>query len=141
MKKPVHIATVTFDSPLGLVRVAASPKGVCGVWFEGQRHQPDASTWPIAANHPLLQQARTQLTEYFAGLRRQFDLPLDLSAGTPFQQAVWQALLALPCGHTTTYAALSQSIGRPSAVRAVAAAAMKAPGTVASTKVTLIPMR
>ena len=54
-------------------------------------------------------------------------MPLDLSAGTAFQQAVWQALLALPCGHTTTYAALSQSLGRPSAVRAVAAAVGRNP--------------
>ena len=54
-------------------------------------------------------------------------MPLDLSAGTAFQQAVWQALLALPCGHTTTYAALGQSIGRPSAVRAVAAAVGRNP--------------
>ena len=54
-------------------------------------------------------------------------MPLDLSAGTAFQQAVWQALLALPCGHTTRYAALSQFLGRPSAARAVAAAVGRNP--------------
>lgn len=127
MKKPANTVTATLDSPLGPMRVAASPQGVCGVWFEGQRHQPDASTWPIAANHPLLQQARTQLTEYFTGLRRQFDLPLDLSAGTPFQQAVWHALLSLPFGKTCSYGALSAQLGRPTAVRAVSSAVGRNP--------------
>ncbi len=47
--------------------------------------------------------------------------------GTAFQQTVWRALLALPCGHTTSYGALSQSIARPSAVRAVAAAVGRNP--------------
>ena len=93
-----------------------------GPW--GGRHQDEA---PPAPQHPTLQQAAAQLQQYLQGQRRGFDLPLDLSAGTAFQQAVWQALLALPCGHTTTYAALSQSLGRPSAVRAVAAAVGRNP--------------
>ena len=78
--------------------------------------------WPEQASHPILQAAVKQLTAYFAGQKNNFDLPLDLSAGSEFQQAVWQALLAIERGSTTSYGALSASIGRPSAVRAVGGA-------------------
>lgn len=115
----------------GPVWLAATAQGLAGLWFDGQKHFPPAllgqSAWAPAPQHPTLQQAAAQLQQYLQGQRRGFDLPLDLSAGTAFQQAVWQALLALPCGHTTTYAALSQSLGRPSAVRAVAAAVGRNP--------------
>lgn len=111
-----------FDSPLGPMRLAVSPQGLCGLWFEGDPHQPDLGAVPVAPQHPLLQQAVQQLQAYFAGGRQDFDLPLDLSRGTPFQQAAWQALLALPYGSTTSYGALSAAIGRPRAMRAVGAA-------------------
>ena len=119
------------DTPLGTVWLAASPAGLCGLWFDGQRHQPPQldgpGAWPQAPGQPILQAAIAQLQQYLCGDRTRFDLPLDMEGGTAFQQAVWQALLALPCGHTTTYAALSQSLGRPSAVRAVAAAVGRNP--------------
>lgn len=127
MKKSVDTVTTLFNTPLGLMRLAATPKGLCGVWFEGQRHQADASHWPGAANHPLLQQAIAQLTQYFAGQRRQFDVPLDLSAGTPFQQTVWPALQNLAFGQTCSYGALSAHIGRPTAVRALSGAVARNP--------------
>lgn len=127
MKKSVDTVTTAFDSPLGPIRLAANPQGLCGVWFEGQRHQTDASNWPVVANHPLLQQAMVQLTQYFAGQRRQFELPLDLSAGTPFQQTVWQALQGLAFGQTCSYSALSEKIGRPTAVRALSGAVARNP--------------
>ena len=66
---------------------------------------------------PLLQ----ELDEYFAGKRRTFDLPLA-PKGTPFQLAVWHALLEVPYGDTVTYAELARRIGKPNAVRAVGAA-------------------
>ena len=114
-------------TPLGNLILAASPSGLAGVWFENQRHLPAAlaspnSFWPEQANHPILQAAIQQLTAYFAGQTRGFDLPLDLSAGSPFQQTVWQGLLTIERGRTTSYGDLSRHIGRPSAVRAVAAA-------------------
>lgn len=115
------------DSPLGPMRLAANDLGLCGVWFEGQRHQPDTRAWPTLPDHPLLQQAMMQLTQYFAGQRRQFDLRLDLSAGTAFQQAVWQALLSLAFGQTCSYGALSAQLGRPTAVRAVSSAVARNP--------------
>jgi methylated-DNA-[protein]-cysteine S-methyltransferase len=75
----------------------------------------------------VLQQAAAQLAEYFAGCRQCFELQLDLRAGTAFQQAVWQALLNLPYGHTTSYGELARRIGRPKAVRALGAAVGRNP--------------
>jgi methylated-DNA-[protein]-cysteine S-methyltransferase len=105
--------------------LAASPQGLAGVWFQSQRHGPDAaqlSQWPADASHPVLQAAVQQLEAYFQGHRQAFDLPLDLSAGTAFQQRVWQALLGITHGQTRRYGELAQQIGQASATRAVAAA-------------------
>ena len=64
---------------------------------------------------------RRQLGEYFAGERETFDLPLA-PAGTPWQRAVWDALLSVPYGETITYAELAARAGRPGAARAAGAA-------------------
>jgi methylated-DNA-[protein]-cysteine S-methyltransferase len=118
----------TCDSPLGPLLLAASDQGLAGAWFaEGQRDTPDLSGWREAPSHPVLQQAAAQLAEYFAGCRQCFELQLDLRAGTAFQQAVWQALLNLPYGHTTSYGELARRIGRPKAVRALGAAVGRNP--------------
>lgn len=124
-----HPSTVQarYLSPLGPMIVAATDSGLAGVWFEGQRHLPDSSGWPHAPGHPVLATAVQQLSDYFAGRRTRFDLPLDLQGGTAFQQSVWQALLAIPSGATTSYGDLSQRVGRPSAVRAVGAAVGRNP--------------
>lgn len=60
-----------------------------------------------------------QLDEYFAGERREFDVPL-MFAGTEFQKAVWDVLSRIPYGRTETYSELARRIGRPAAVRAIA---------------------
>jgi len=118
-------------TPLGDLTLVASADGLAGAWFDQQRHLPAAlaaqfaghtALWPEQATNPILQAASAQLTAYFAGQTGGFDLPLDLSAGSSFQQAVWQALLAIERGSTTSYGALSSRIGRPSAVRAVGGA-------------------
>ena len=67
------------------------------------------------------ERAAAQLSEYFAGSRRSFDVPLNLQ-GTEFQLAVWNELLRIPYGDTITYAELARRIGRPAAIRAVGAA-------------------
>ena len=83
--------------------------------------------WQPDPAHPVLCIAAEQLTAYFAGQRSDFDLPLDLSHGTAFQQAIWQALLAIPHGTTTSYGELGARIGNPAAVRAVGAAVGRNP--------------
>ena len=70
--------------------------------------------------------AKKQLLEYFAGWRKTFDMPYTMQ-GTPFQQAVWQALARIPYGATATYGAIAQEIGRPKAFRAVGLACNKNP--------------
>lgn len=118
-------------SPLGELRLVASATGLAGLWFvQEQRHEPPAdlrAAWPTVASHPVLDAAARQLEAYFQGRREDFDLPLDLSQGTPFQRAVWTALLAIPAGATTTYGALAASLGLPRAVRAVGAAVGRNP--------------
>ena len=69
----------------------------------------------------VLEDAKRQLDEYFAGNRKAFDIPLHL-VGTDFQQQVWNELLNIPYGATTSYKEIAQSIGKPKAVRAVAGA-------------------
>ena len=124
-----HPSTVQarHESPLGPMIVAATDLGLAGLWFEGQRHLPDTSTWPEAPTHPVLLEAVAQLRDYFAGRRTQFELPLDLHGGTAFQQSVWQALLAIPAGATASYGDIGQRLGRPSAMRAVGAAVGRNP--------------
>lgn len=70
---------------------------------------------------PLAKQLERELTEWFAGARRDFDLPLALR-GTPFQQSVWEALRAIPYGAVQSYGELAKVLGNPEAVRAVGAA-------------------
>ena len=72
---------------------------------------------PIEA---LLLATISQLQQYQAGKLQQFDIPLDLSLGTPFQQSVWRALQQIPYGQTISYAQLAQNIDKPTAYRAVA---------------------
>ncbi|RYX95159.1 MAG: methylated-DNA--[protein]-cysteine S-methyltransferase [Comamonadaceae bacterium] len=134
MKFDASIVRSDYQSPLGRIILAATGKGLTGLWFENQRHYPRELTpdpvWPVDDDHPVLQKTRAQLADYFAGTRTQFDfsaLPLDLACGTVFQQAVWQALLAIPAGETTSYGEISRRIGNPTAVRAVGAAVGRNP--------------
>ena len=125
MKLPHTLVCTTVASPLGPLLLAASEQGLAGLWFEDQQHRPDAQTvagWSIDPGHPVLRRAAQQLSAYFSGETKPFDLPLDLSAGTAFQQAVWRALLAIPSGQTASYGQIAQHCGRASAVRAVGAA-------------------
>lgn len=110
------------SSPVGELTLVASDRGLVAVLWEND----DPRRVPLVgvsadAGHPLLERARMQLDEYFGGGRKQFDLPLDFR-GTPFQQSVWNALLAIPFGETRSYRQIAGAVGRPTASRAVGAA-------------------
>lgn len=120
--------TAEFESDFGTLRCAASEKGLvyvqlpraAGRGFEGfaKRFAPEArleSAWKPN------QAAATQIAEYLAGKRKDFDLELDLRA-TPFQHRVYEALLTIPYGETRSYAEIAAQIGAPRAVRAVGTA-------------------
>jgi methylated-DNA-[protein]-cysteine S-methyltransferase len=111
-----------YQSPIGKLVLAASEHGLTGVYFEEHRHFTGIHDWLRDDEHPVLQQTQQQLADYFAGTRRAFDLPLDMSGGTKFQQSVWQALRTLAFGSTESYLGIAKCIGNPGAVRAVGAA-------------------
>lgn len=121
------IYTSHIDTPLGGITMAATDQGLAGVWFDQQRHWPDTAGWIAKDDHPALVEAAAQLRDYFAGKRDHFDMKLDLSHGTAFQQSVWQQLLTIPAGATLTYGTLSAKLGNPTAVRAVGAAVGRNP--------------
>jgi methylated-DNA-[protein]-cysteine S-methyltransferase len=129
MKTPEATTPVRchYDSPLGPMTLAARGQALAGVWFDGQKHMPDTRSWPEQPDHPILLQAALELTQYFAGQRQQFDLPLALDQGTTFQQQVWSGLLDIPAGQTIAYRELGMRIGRAAAVRAVGAAVGRNP--------------
>lgn len=127
MKLPVSTVQTGFASPLGAMTLAGADGLLVGVWFADQAHLPDLQACPHDDQNPLLQRAARQLAQYFAGQRRQFDLPLRLDTGTAFQNAVWQELLGVAAGNTITYGALAKQLGKPAAVRAVGAAVARNP--------------
>jgi methylated-DNA-[protein]-cysteine S-methyltransferase len=105
--------TVLEPTPVGPLLLTASDDALTGLWF-GVKPVPGARD----DSHPVLGTAAAQLGEYFAGARRDFDLPLA-PAGTPFQLTVWEQLRLIPYGTTTSYGELARRVGNPAASRAV----------------------
>src|SRR5437016_3313598 len=104
-------------SPIGDLLLTGRDGAVAGVWMrplDGE-HRPDPSWEPDDGS---LAQAVRQLDEYFAGERREFDLPLAPD-GTPFQLAVWRELRRIPLGETRSYGEIARRLDRPAASRAV----------------------
>jgi methylated-DNA-[protein]-cysteine S-methyltransferase len=107
------------ETPIGPLTLEASEQGLSAIRFPGAQATGDRDPEALGA-------AAAQLREYFAGQRTAFDLELDL-VGTPLQRAVWERLQAIPYGETVTYTELAHAVGRPNAVRAVAAAVGRTP--------------
>ncbi len=111
---------ITLATPIGTLTLEGTDEALTLIQL------PDDST--VATSAPAaddveglaapLAAAVDQLREYFAGQRRDFDLPIEL-AGTPFQRDVWQALGTIAYGTTVSYAELAAQVGRPTAFRAV----------------------
>lgn len=115
-------ARKTMASPVGTLTLVASDKGLAAILWEND--DPDRvrlSTLIEDDSHPLLVETEAQLSDYFAGRRGSFTLPLAFE-GTGFQRAVWAALLTIPFGETRSYGEVARQIGRPGASRAVGAA-------------------
>ena len=109
------------NSILGTFRLEEEDNAICGLALcpDGV---PELEPLPRrVCETPLLQEAEEQLNEYFAGARREFDLPLA-PKGTPFQKAVWAEMCRIPYGETRTYGQLAAAIGKPKASRAVGGA-------------------
>jgi methylated-DNA-[protein]-cysteine S-methyltransferase len=127
MNFPPNTVRTTTPSPLGTLTLAASPRGLVGVWFGDQAHLPELAPWPVKADHPVLQQTARELDAYFAGKGFHFSIPLDMAYGTAFQQQVWKCLREIPAGCTTTYGAISHRLGNANAMRAVGGAVGRNP--------------
>lgn len=122
-------AQAMLPSPLGPMLYVRTAAGLAGAWFDAQKWFPGTFDAPERPDDPLIRAAAAQLDEYFAGRRVAFDVPLDLH-GTPFQKAVWQALLAIECGKTCAYSDIARAVGSLQAVRAVGAAVGRNPVSV-----------
>ena len=111
------------ETPLGKMEIAANEQALTHVIFCGP-HAEQANN-----SNAITQLASLQLTEYFAGTRREFDLPLA-PVGTDFQQRVWQLLTAIPFGQSRSYGQLAELLQNPKAVRAVGGANGRNPLTI-----------
>ncbi len=109
-----------FTTPIGELTIAGDETGLRHLLFPENKYAV-AGRIDWRRDAAPLREARTQLEEYFAGTRRDFDLPLS-PAGTAFQRKVWFALATIPLGTTWSYGELARHIDEPTAVRAVGAA-------------------
>jgi methylated-DNA-[protein]-cysteine S-methyltransferase len=126
-----HSYSIEVSTPLGAMRidaqVHAGDASIVAIYLPGRAPGGGATTDAQPGTRAVLAAAATQLTEYFAGRRQRFELPLA-PAGTAFQQGVWRSLLAIPYGETCSYADIARAISAPiGAARAVGAANGKNP--------------
>lgn len=99
---------------MGELELVEDGNGICSLSFGGSSENGDVPE----EETELLLEAKRQLLEYFAGERKQFELPLSLH-GTEFQMRDWEALLAIPYGETRSYGEIAAAIGCPKGSRAV----------------------
>ena len=121
--------TITIDSPVGTLRLISGERGLRAILWGAEDVVRIASIDEadlVEGATPVLDEAATQLEEYFAGTRREFDLPLD-PLGTPFQHSAWMVLRTIPYGTTMSYGQQARQLGDPNKARAVGAANGKNP--------------
>jgi methylated-DNA-[protein]-cysteine S-methyltransferase len=126
-----QIARAELPTPVGVLQLYGASGGLRSVALPNEsraeaearlRRGAEARHAPrIVDDEAALADALGQLRAWFAGERREFDVPLA-PRGTPFQLAVWEAVAAIPWGATCSYADIARRIGKPNAVRAVGAA-------------------
>jgi methylated-DNA-[protein]-cysteine S-methyltransferase len=116
------VAQMRLPSPVGPLTLAATDKGLAFLLFQQPVHYDTALDVPLDATQRWLAAAAQELEGYWEGHHpKRFRVPLDLQ-GTSFQRAVWQALLEVPPGHTSTYGEIARKVGAPQASRAAGAA-------------------
>lgn len=130
MQPTITHTTFSLPEPFGGLMVAATEAGLCWAMLGAASARTALETWVarrlpaaqvVAGSHPHLTRAGEALARYWAGQPDALAVPLDLY-GTPFQQTVWRAVVAIPSGSTLSYTALATRIGRAGAARAVGAA-------------------
>jgi O-6-methylguanine DNA methyltransferase len=124
-----QVAVGSLDTPIGVLEIACSERGVCKVSFPCEGSRVALNHWlaayfphnEVIATSALLAQTCAELGEYFANARQNFTLPLDFQ-GSSFYQRVWRALTQIPYGRTVSYGDLAHTLSAPKAARAVGAA-------------------
>jgi len=127
--QPLTVCTVHLETPLGTMVAGATDQGVCLLEFADrpllptqlQRVEAQLGRKPTPGDHRYLVTLEEQLAGYFAGERKDFDIPLVL-AGTAFQERVWRCLLEVPYGRTISYDDLAGRAGSPGGSRAAGGA-------------------
>lgn len=111
-----------YDSPIGPLTLLSDGESLTGLWLpkNGQASKPKPDWVQNNAAQPF-DKAHEQLDQYFAGRRTEFDLPLA-PAGESFQEQVWEELLTIPYGETTSYGAIARKLGDVALARAVGTA-------------------
>ena len=127
MREKDTIITYLYESPCGTLLLGSLGDKLCLCDWQTERHRNlvanrlrlvlDAGF--VSGTSPVIEKAVSELNEYFAGKREEFDIPL-LFVGTEFQKKIWNALRTIPFGKTVSYAGIARLIGMPKAVRAVA---------------------
>ncbi len=119
---PSALSRTVTDSPVGALTIVASDRGVRAIlWPDDDPARVRLTDATDDAQHPVIVAALGQLSEYFAGERAEFDVPLD-ALGTAFQHAAWQALRTIPYGTTVSYGEQAALMGDRRKARAVGAA-------------------
>lgn len=132
LHEPVELKWTETASPVGTLTICRTMQGIARLDFGSAQDRDSVlfkwrnKWWPEAPfvrddNDSLLQEAVSQLADYFRGNTSSFNLPLDLQ-GTPFQRKVWKALLDVPYGETAVYRDIAVAVGDPKAARAVGGA-------------------
>lgn len=117
---PIALHVYTLESPIGLLKVAETKKGIYRIDFQKdslitKEQQQGHNTIEYSQPNPIVEK---QFQQYFSGERKQFTLPLDL-CGTPFRLCVWQALITIPYGETRSYKDIGKLIGCDKGARAI----------------------
>ena len=108
-------ATTPLDTPIGRLVLESDGDVLIGVRLPNERRQGRRDVDDVP---PVLKETASQLDEYFAGERTEFELPMELD-GTAFQREVWTELTRIPYGKTISYGELARRVGRPNGPRAV----------------------
>lgn len=139
MSSSMYENRIYIQSPVGCIVIGDNGTSITTIGFVDEKKAKQVQIWkPEYENGtdkdqgaegnrdcPSIREAE-QLTEYFAGKRKVFDLPLE-PYGTEFQKKVWQALMEIPYGRTCSYGEIAAKIGNPKASRAVGSANNKNP--------------
>jgi methylated-DNA-[protein]-cysteine S-methyltransferase len=115
------------ESPLGRMLIVATEQGLSGLYFVDQKYYREVGRdWLRGDHHKFVRETACELTQYFSGARKEFDIPLA-AEGTPFQTSIWRAISSVKYGESITYSELARRAEHPGAVRAAGTATGRNP--------------